>query len=434
MSPEIIQVNVRNPLVKILLVFLLVLAGVWSYFAVNWYIGNTFAEYSDPTVTSLDVAHRSVAMSPDDPLTHWRMAQISQKNLPLDRQVEAIAEYEKAVSLSPNDYRFWMTLGTAYEQAGEPGKAEQALQRAVALAPSYAYPHWYLGNLLLRNARYDEAFAELRRASEADSEFQPQQFNLIWQVYGNDHEGLKNAVGPDAAARGAFALYLLSQKQFEEGLRIWDTLSSNEKKANGVTADAIIMSLKNDFKFHDAVKVWNDIVDERYRAQVDRVLDGGFEDAVEDGPQSIFGWQVKSDPQMQIGLDLGRKHGGTRSLRYVYEVRSNLEGVNVSQLVPVQPGKDYDFECYLSTDQLATGSPPQIDIYDPANNVVLVSSPAAPSGTNPWNRVGFSFKTAGNTEAVVIRIIRVSCDKEESPVCPIFGSIWYDDFSIKRRN
>jgi Tfp pilus assembly protein PilF len=154
MSQELIQVNVRNPLVKILLVLLLLSAGVWSYFAASWYIGNTFAEYSDPNSTTLDIARKAVGMAPNDPMTHWRMAEISQKRLPLDQQVAAIAEYEKAVSLSPNDYRFWMSLGTAYEQVGETDKAEHALKRAVALAPSYAYPHWYLGNLLLRNARY----------------------------------------------------------------------------------------------------------------------------------------------------------------------------------------------------------------------------------------------------------------------------------------
>ena len=60
------------------------------------------------------------------------------------------------------------------------------------LAPAYAYPHWYLGNLYLRNGRYNEAFAELRRAAEADPELLPQQFSLSWEVYKNDPEALKN--------------------------------------------------------------------------------------------------------------------------------------------------------------------------------------------------------------------------------------------------
>src|SRR6185503_7029000 len=103
MSQELIQVRVRNPLIKILLLLLLILAGVWSYFAVSWYIGNTFAEYSDPSSTTVDIARRAIGMAPNDPLTHWRMAQVAEKTLPLDQQVAAIAEYEKAVNLSPND-------------------------------------------------------------------------------------------------------------------------------------------------------------------------------------------------------------------------------------------------------------------------------------------------------------------------------------------
>src|SRR5215203_4274806 len=162
MPQELIQIRVRKIPVRILLILLLILAGFWSYNVVRWYLGNTLAEYFDPVQSNLPVAQMAVSMAPNDPLTHWRIAQVNQKNRPLDQQATAIAEYQKAVSLSPNDYRLWMSLGTAREQSGDPAKAEQAFRRAVALAPAYAYPRWYLGNLLLRNGRYDDAFAELR--------------------------------------------------------------------------------------------------------------------------------------------------------------------------------------------------------------------------------------------------------------------------------
>lgn len=195
MAHEIAHISVRKLPVKILLILLLLAAVVWSYFVVRWYLGNTLAEYFDPTEGTVDAAQMAARLAPDDPLAHWRIGQISQKTLPLDQQIGAIAEYEKAVSLSPNDYRFWMTLGTAQEQVGNATQAELALKRAVALAPAYAYPHWYLGNLYLRNGRYDEAFAELRLASQADIELLPQLFNLVWEIYSNDPEALKTAVG-----------------------------------------------------------------------------------------------------------------------------------------------------------------------------------------------------------------------------------------------
>ncbi len=57
-----------------------------------------------------------------------------------------------------------MEFGAALEQAGDFEKAEKALREAVKLAPSYAYPRWYLGNLLVRTDRYD---GRLCRAADA---------------------------------------------------------------------------------------------------------------------------------------------------------------------------------------------------------------------------------------------------------------------------
>lgn len=434
MAREVIHISVRRLPVRLGLLILLLVTAVWSYFAVRWYIGNTLAEYFNPNENNIQIAQMAVSMAPDDPLTHWRIAQVANKILPLDQQAQAIAEYEKAVALAPNDYRFWMSLGTAYGRSGDSAKAEQALRKAVALAPSYAYPHWYLGNLLLRNGRYDDAFDELRLAAEADIELQPQQFNLLWQIYSNDAEALKRAIGPTAIARAKFALYLLTQGRFEDGLHFWDSLSSEEKKANKDTSEAIITSLNAVYHFHDAARVWNDVSSEKYRAEVGRIFDGSFEEPVTYGSDFVFGWQVKQAPQMQVGIDPAKAHGGERSLRLMFQVRANLEGINVSQLVPLAPNTQYDFECFVRTEKLETGSAPQVQIIDPTNGAVLGSSAMAPGGTNEWSPINLSFKTAEKTEAVFLKIVRVSCSTEETPICPIFGAVWYDDFSFKRRN
>jgi hypothetical protein len=272
-------------------------------------------------------------------------------------------------------------------------------------------------------------------ASDADSELRPQQFSLIWEIYKDDPGGLKNAVGQSAEARAAFALYLLGQKRYEEGLRLWNDLSPDEKRANKDTATSIITTLKNEFQYKSALETWNDFNGDKYRAEIGRVFDGGFEEPIAYGPEMIFGWQVKSAPQMQVGIDPDKSHSGERSLRFVFQVRSNLEAINVSQLVPVTPQTDYDFECYVSTDKLETGSAPQVQILDGAGGSVLAYSEMAPGGTNDWTRINLSFRTGEKTEAITLRIVRVPCPEEETEqVCPIYGSVWYDDFSIKRRN
>jgi tetratricopeptide (TPR) repeat protein len=435
MAQELLQLNTRRIVIRLLLLALLIAACVWSYFVVRWYIGNTLAEYFDPAANNLQVAEMAASLAPDDPLTHWRLAQVSLKNLPLDQQAQALAQFEKAVALSPNDYRFWVALGTASEQAGNRDRAEQALKKAVELAPSYAYPHWYLGNLLLRSSRYDEAFVELRRAAEADAELQTQQFNLVWEVYKPDPEALKRAIGDDSLARAKFALYLVNRKEFETGLKIWDAIGPDEKKSNKESGEALVNSLVTAWRYHDAVKVWNDLVgDTNNRIEIGRVFDGGFDDASRYGPEMPFTWQVQQVLGVQIGLDPTRSHSGASSLRLLFNVRTNLEGLNVMQLVPVAPGTEYEVEFYVKSEELETGGPPIVQIVDPTTSGVIVTSPYVAIGDSEWTRVALPLKTGDKTEALLIKIERPSCGTKEAPICPIFGSVWYDDFSFKRRN
>src|SRR5438876_2202027 len=126
---DVIQIDARKAPTRILVVLLMVLALVWSWFVVRWYIGNTMAEYFDPEEGPISSLRTAASLAPNDPLPHWRLGEIVQKKSPPDQLGQAIQEYGKAVSLSPNDYRFWMSLGTALEEYGDPERAEKALRR-----------------------------------------------------------------------------------------------------------------------------------------------------------------------------------------------------------------------------------------------------------------------------------------------------------------
>ncbi|HKE58279.1 MAG TPA: tetratricopeptide repeat protein [Pyrinomonadaceae bacterium] len=434
MADELVQLDARRPLTRAFLVLLLIVATGWSYYAFRWYLGNTLAEYFNADENNLEMAQIAQTLAPNDPLTNWRLAQVLQKKLPLGQEGNAIAEYERAVALAPNDYRFWMALGTAREHAGDKANAETALRQAVSLAPSYAFPRWYLGNLLLREGRYDEAFAELRFASDGDPELRPQLFNLAWEIYGGDFEALKNSVGQNPDTRAEFALYLFTQRGSEDGLRLWNTLPEKEMRANKVVGNSLITALVGAKRYLEAMRTWNYLVpNDFYRAEIGHVIDGGFEEPIEYGASTVFGWQVKNAPQVQIGIDPGKAHSGDRSLRFVFQVRSKIDSLATSQLVTVAPNTQYDFECYVKTQKLQTGGPPAIQIFDAASGAGLAQSETAPNGDSDWSRVALSFKTGEKAEAVILKIVNTSCG-EDLPVCPIFGTVWYDDFSLKRRD
>jgi tetratricopeptide (TPR) repeat protein len=431
MPEQLMQFRASAPW-KATLSLAVALALVTSWFVVRWYIGNTIAEYFHPEDHPMETAQMAVGLAPNDPLPHWRLGNLAEKELPPDQISVVVSEYEKAVSLSPNDYRLWMEFGGALEQEGDFDKAERALRESVKLAPSYAYPHWSLGNLLLRTDRYDEGFDELRVAAEANEQFRSQLFSLAWQVNKSDFESLRTAVGDTPYMRAAFSNYMVDRGHFDEGMRLWATLNESEKREQRVFANGIIGTLVGAHRYHQAMDIWNEVAPGPvYHADFGHILDRGFEDNLAHGPGAIFGWQVQSNSQVQIGIDVGQGHTGARSLRLYFQVRSHITAIDVTQLVPVKPNTEYDFECYLKTDRLESAETPVISVVNAADDVYLAGSTAAPSGNNNWQRVAFSFKTGPQAEAIKVRMIRNTC--ADSAVCPIFGTVWYDDFDLKPR-
>ena len=106
--------------------------------------------------------------------------------------------------------------------------------------------------------------------------------------------------------------------------------------------------------------------------------------------------------------------------------------VNVSQLVVVESDKQYDLEGFLKTSRLESAGTPVVEIVDAADGSVLGTSQPAPAGDNDWQPVTITFKTGAKTEAIGIRVSRAPCG--DNPSCPIFGTLWYDDFNLKRRS
>lgn len=430
MSEQVIQLKATMA-AKLTMTVIVVLALTTSWFVVRWYLGNTLAEYLIPEPNQLETARMAVSWAPNDPLPHWRLGKLIQNNFPSDQIPLAVAEYEKAVSLSPNDYRFWMDLGAGLEQAGDSDKAERALREAVKLAPSYSYPSWHLGNLLLREGRYQEAFAELHRASEANDELRPQLFNLAWQVNKDDFEALLASVGKGTETRVEFSQYLSSRGKFDESLRLWNTLSESEKKLNHAVAETMIESLIKAKHYHQAVELWNSVALGVARAEPGHIMDAGFEENINLGQGGVFSWQFQSAQQAQASIDSDVARTGDKSFRLTFQVRTNLEAINVSQLVPVRPNTQYELEYYIKTDKLVSAATPIVVVVNGADETTLASSAPAPNGDNDWQRLSLSFLTGAKTEAVRLKISPTSC--ADSSVCPIFGMVWYDDFDLKSR-
>lgn len=403
--------------------------GAWS--AVKWYVGNTVAEYS-PAVDEggLEMAQMAVRWAPRDPLTHWRLASFEEKTFSAENLAAAVREYELAVQASPYDYRYWMELGRALEAAGDPESGEKALRRAVELAPAYSHPRWHYGNLLLRQGNTDEAFAQLARAAEADELMLGPIFGLASQVFGGDVDKIVQVL-PAPAVRLQFALSLINMGKFDEASRVLRTLSAADRKAQVELTDRVLKSLIEKKQFHAALALMRELEPEESQLPLpERIWNGGFDQPVPLMDFKPFRWVINNRPQAQITID-PRGHNGVSSLRIVFKAPTKLESIPVSQTIIVEPETQYRIQFYQRTEGLTSASTPAVAISDSVDNTQLAASPQMPTGTNDWQLVTLDFQTKPKHEGISIGLVRAACE-DKQPICPIFGTIWYDDFNLQR--
>jgi tetratricopeptide (TPR) repeat protein len=76
----------------------------------------------------------------------WRVRQIlAEANADAERHMDAIAEYNAAIKLAPNEPRLHEELGTEYRSAGKMPEAEEAFQRELEIDPDNVAARYKLG-------------------------------------------------------------------------------------------------------------------------------------------------------------------------------------------------------------------------------------------------------------------------------------------------
>jgi hypothetical protein len=412
----------------LLLPALLAILGSWL--VVRWYVGDTVAEYA-PTVEQggIEMARLAARWAPGDPLTHWRLGSLEEKVFSAENMADAVREYQLAVTLSPNDYRYWMELGRALEASGDRESGEKALRRAVELAPAYSHPRWHFGNLLLREGRMAEAFEQLGHAAEADNEMRPQVFGLAMRVFDSDINEIARVASVSPAARMQFAVYLSTIEKFDDAMQMWATISPADRRGQSELSRDLKTSLLQSKQFRAALDVMRETDPDVNLPQPERIRNGGFESSLSAPAADSFDWVVNSRPQAQIGID-SRAHNGHGSLRIFFRATNTLEKIQLSQTVIVEPGALYRLECYVRTEDLISVNTPILMIQDAVSSATVVETVPLPSGTNDWQKVTLEFKTNPKHDGITIGFRRAPC--ADAQICPIFGTVWYDDFSLQR--
>lgn len=387
------------------------------YFFAKWCFAYEIGVHSQDRET----AQFAVDLSPNEPQTHFALSVWQEKTFLPEDFIKSLAELEQATALSPNDFRFWLALGRARERSGDSVGAENALQKAFALAPNYSETQWALGNFLFREGKPDKAFPLIRRAGENNPTYVVPAISVLWQIFDGDLSQIKTALGDAPPIKASLASFLAKEKRFDEAVEIWNTLPENEKNTNyKQIGDEIFAELIADKKFNTALKLNNQA------GEAGKIFNGDFEQPIQQRTTNVFDWQISDGAQPQIGQNNETKHGGNASLFLIYNSDDGNNLRQIQQTVAIVPGKTYTLEGFYKTD-LKTSATLRWEIANADDGKILATTESI-NKTSDWTNLKTVFTAPENSEAIVLRLVRADC---KPGICPISGKIWFDDLTIK---
>lgn len=422
---EIKAIDINTRLRRIaLLGGALLLLGILVYCA-KW----TFANMASQRAETEGIAELTTSLAPDDPQTHYAAAVVLERTFNPEDLTRSIAEYETAAALSPNNYLLWLALGRARERAGDSAGAEKAVRRALELAPHYAVVHWTLGNILLRQGKVDEAFAEIRTAVAADSNFAAPAVAISWQIFDGNVAEVRRAIGDSSETNGAFTTLLAREKRFDQAFEAWSLLPpearSGELKATG---EGLLRGIIDEKKYHLAARMHNSMsLPDCRTVTIGEIGNPGFETDIELQNAGPFEWQIATGAHPQIVLSDGQKRNGARSLWLISNSTDGKEFRQVSQTVAIEPGRRYELELFYKA-ELKTAATMKWEIVDASESKLLGATNSLEALRTEWSSLKAEFSVPNGSEGIVLRLVREGCG---SAICPITGSVWFDDLSLR---
>jgi tetratricopeptide (TPR) repeat protein len=426
---EIVVHNSGEKKVRVLLAIAVVAALVFAWFSVRWLVGNMLAELTSVEQPNVrDVAEFARRLAPADPLPVWLAANIELQDFTDEGAERSVNMLEDVVRRSPYDYRWWIELGRAKEQAEDAAGAEAAFRRALDLAPEYTFARWQFGNFLLRQGRTEEAFAELRRTTEKSAVYREQVFSLAWDYFDKDPERLESLAANTPDVRANLALFYAVRGSSKDSLRMWNSLTDDQKIEHLPTARVIAQGLHDKKFFRQALEFAKQTGIDAEATQ-ETVSNGGFEHSLGKPEDTLFGWRLlRTDGRVDIGTDSSIKKEGSRSLKVAFRTYTRLDFNYLGQVVTTEPSTRYRLSYWVRTETLRSGGTPFIEILNGMDDTIIAASSPIAAGTADWLQVTIDFTTPENCEGIVIRTSRAYCGEE----CPIVGTLWFDDFVLQR--
>ena len=424
MSLKIIKIDPKVARIAFAVAAIICIAA--AYLTVRWHFANVVATRLDAErPESKIVADWLVSIAPNDPQTHFAAAAILERTFDTGDLERSLAEYEKAASLSPDDFRLWLHIARARSLVDDIAGAEAAFRRAAELAPNYTAVNWAYGNFLVRQGSFDEGFAMLARAAERNADYSRAAVTTAMQIFDGSIADTRRVLGDTESTNASLALYLAAEKRFAEAADAWSRVNTGDKKRI-VDGEKLLSQFITEKQYRAAAGMYADLNPQSETPVIGQLTNGGFESEVKLRNAGLFEWNLGEGVHPQIGLSEAQKRGGRFSLAMAFSTFESSGFRVLSQTVAVEPGAVYEFEGFYRFDMKSTAKF-KFEIADLVTGVIGATEPFAMAGD--WTTMRARFTVPAVSDGVIIRFVREGCS---GPTCPMNGRIFLDDLSLRR--
>lgn len=347
---------------------------------------------------------------------------------------EAVKLLRQAVEINPRHWDYWADLGTACDFAGDTACSDAAFQRARILNPMTPAVQWIVANHFVLTNRPEKAFPCFHRLLELDPTYLENTFRLCFRAT-RDPQAIYSQVipaGKDPSARFAFLLFLGSNADYENAMKIWGQMISGPDRSPDLAWVRPFLDMLIDHdQIDDARKVWDDL----QHASIVPAMQGGdaanllYNGGFEREPLNTgFDWRSSDSPDLIFDWSDSSAYQGSKCLHIDFPLGRNAEYELVNQVVPIRPNTSYQVTAYVRSQDLTSDSGPRLRVIQLgcADCDVRTSEPTV--GSTPWHPVDVEFLTRPQTQA-----IRVSFWRPVDHVTSrdITGSVWLDDVTLR---
>jgi O-antigen ligase len=338
--------------------------------------------------------------------------------------LEIISEnLTQAIYYRPKDYVLWLKLGKTRELQGQNEAAESAFRQTLELAPFYGEPFYDYGNFLIRNNRKAEGFEQLHSAFKRNYRYFGKVYGLARRETGENAEQTIKLLSPlDLPEKESLAELLLAQTDYAS----IPGIACREEDLTALKRSELIVKLLEKRQFLYAYQIYTRNC---YLVDKNNLLDGDFETGQLENNLG-FGWRRGNLPEtVKIGFDNQTYLSGNHSLGLVFNGVCEPSLPLIAQTLVVEKNHYYRLTFVYRTDKITGGSPPVLQlILKQAGNDEMFKEIKLAENSGDWVKYSIPIETDNQVEALEIRLARQNCKES---LCPIFGRLWLDNFTLQ---